>query len=42
VILEDGVSLGEITPGIEEAIAHEFDHLDEFCMGLARGDINIR
>lgn len=42
VILEDGVSLKEITPGIEEAIAHEFDHLDEFCMGLARGDINIR
>ncbi len=41
VILEDGVSLKEITPGIEEAIAHEFDRLDEFCMDLATGKVNI-
>ena len=41
VILEDGVSLKEITPGIEEAIAYEFDRLDEFCMDLATGKVNI-
>ena len=41
VILEDGVSIKEVTPGIKEAIAHEFDHLDEFCMDLALGKINI-
>jgi S-adenosylmethionine synthetase len=41
VILEDGVNLKEITPGIEEAISYEFDRLDEFCMDLATGKINI-
>jgi S-adenosylmethionine synthetase len=41
VILEDGVSLKEITPGIEEAISYEFARLDEFCMDLATGKINI-
>lgn len=41
VILEDGVSIKEIQPQIEEVIAGEFEHLDEFCMDLARGKINI-
>ena len=41
VILEDGVELREISPEIEEVIAHEFDHLSEFCMDLAKGKINV-
>ncbi|MFB0557915.1 MAG: methionine adenosyltransferase [Candidatus Bathyarchaeia archaeon] len=41
VILEDGVSIDEVTPGVKDVIAHEFDHLDEFCMDLALGKINI-
>ena len=41
VILEDGVELEEVSSEIEEAIAHEFDHLEEFCMDLARGKITI-
>lgn len=42
VIPEDGVSLKEITPQIQEVIAGEFDHLDEFCMDLAQGKVNIK
>ncbi|KON29207.1 S-adenosylmethionine synthetase [miscellaneous Crenarchaeota group-15 archaeon DG-45] len=41
VILEDGVELGAVSPEIEETIAHEFEHLEEFCMDLAHGRINI-
>ena len=41
VILEDGVSLGEVSPEIEDVIAHEFEHLSEFCMELATGKINV-
>jgi len=41
VILEDEVTLGDVSPEIEEVIAHEFDHLSEFCMDLATGKINV-
>ncbi len=41
VILKDGVELREVSPEIEEVIAHEFDHLSEFCMDLAKGKINV-
>ncbi len=41
VILEDRISLGEVSPEIEEVIAHEFEHLSEFCMDLASGKINV-
>lgn len=42
VILEDGVSIRQIQPQIEEVIAGEFEHLDEFCMDLAQGKIGVR
>jgi len=42
VIPADGVSLEEITPQIQEVIASEFDRLDEFCMDLAQGKVNIK
>ncbi|MDH5792269.1 MAG: S-adenosylmethionine synthetase, partial [Candidatus Bathyarchaeota archaeon] len=42
VILEDGVSIREIQPQIEEVIAGEFERLDEFCMDLAQGKIGVR
>ena len=42
VIPADGVSLDEITPQIQEVIASEFDRLDEFCMDLANGKVNIK
>ncbi len=41
VIPADGFSLKEITPQIEEVMAMEFEHLDEFCMDLALGKVNI-
>ena len=41
VIPEDGVRLDELAPQIEEVIAYEFDHLDEFCNDLAMGKITI-
>jgi S-adenosylmethionine synthetase len=41
VIPDDGVRLEELAPQIEEVIAHEFDHLDEFCNDLAQGKIPI-
>lgn len=41
VILENEVTLGDVSPEIEEVIAHEFDHLSEFCMDLATGKINV-
>ena len=42
VVPEKGVSLEEITPQIEEVMAREFDRLDEFCMDLAHGKVNIK
>ncbi len=42
VITADGVGLDEITPQIQEVIASEFDRLDEFCMDLANGKVNIK
>lgn len=42
VILDDGVGIRDIQPQIEEVIAHEFEHLDQFCMDLAQGKITIR
>jgi len=42
VVPEKGVSLEEITPQIEEVMASEFDRLDEFCMDLAYGKVNIK
>jgi len=42
VIPKEGVSLDEITPQIQEVIASEFDRLDEFCMDLAKGKVNIK
>ena len=41
VILEGGVKLREVSSEIEETIAHEFDHLAEFCMDLAQGKIAV-
>ena len=41
VILDGGVKLKEIYPEIEDTIAQEFDHLEEFCMDLAQGKISI-
>lgn len=42
VITDNGVSLEELTPEIEEVIAYEFEHLKEFCDALARGEITVR
>ncbi len=42
VVLDDGVRIKDIQPQIEEVIAHEFEHLDKFCMDLAQGKITIR
>jgi S-adenosylmethionine synthetase len=41
VIPDDGVRLEDLVPQIEEVIAHEFDHLDEFCNDLAHGKIAV-
>jgi hypothetical protein len=41
VILEDGVRMEEISPLIKEVVSKEFDRLDEFCMDLATGKINV-
>ncbi len=41
VILEDGVKLKEVSAEIEETVAHEFDHLAEFCMDLALGKMTV-
>ncbi len=41
LVLEEGVELRDVSPEIEEVIAGEFDHLDEFCMDLAEGKITI-
>ncbi len=41
LVLEEGVELREVVQDIEDVIAGEFDHLDEFCMDLAEGKITI-
>jgi S-adenosylmethionine synthetase len=41
VILDDGVRMEEISPLIKEVVSKEFDRLDEFCMDLAIGKINV-
>ena len=41
VIPAEGASLKEIQPQIQEVMAYELDHLDEFCNDLATGKINI-
>jgi S-adenosylmethionine synthetase len=41
VIPAEGADLKEIQPQIQEVMAYELDHLDEFCNDLATGKINI-
>lgn len=41
LILEDGIQIEEVASEIENVIAHEFEHLDEFCMNLAIGKIKM-
>jgi len=41
VIPVEGAELGEIAPQIQEVMAYELEHLDEFCNDLATGKINI-
>ena len=41
VILEKGTTIKDVQSDIDEAIAHEFEHLDEFCMDLATGKITV-
>jgi S-adenosylmethionine synthetase len=41
VIPGGGANLGEIAPQIQEVMAYELEHLDEFCNDLATGKINI-
>jgi len=42
VVPDKGVSLEEITPQIQEVMASELESLDEFCMDLAYGKVNIK
>ncbi|MBW1857530.1 MAG: methionine adenosyltransferase [Deltaproteobacteria bacterium] len=41
LILEDGVQIKDVSSEVENAIAHEFEHLDEYCMDLATGKVNL-
>jgi S-adenosylmethionine synthetase len=41
VVPSEGFNVGDVTPGIEEVMAYEFEHLDEFCNDLATGKINV-
>jgi S-adenosylmethionine synthetase len=41
VVPSEGFTVGDVTPGIEEVIAYEFEHLDQFCNDLATGKINV-
>ena len=41
VVQADGFTIEDVTPGIEEVIAYEFEHLDQFCNDLATGKINV-
>ena len=41
VIPAEGADLKEITPQIQEVMAYELEHLDQFCNDLATGKINI-
>ena len=42
VIPQKGVAMKSLEPSIEEIIADEFDHLDEFCNALADGHVGLR
>ena len=42
LIPEKGVALKSLQPSIENIIDDEFEHLDEFCSGLADGHVNLR
>lgn len=37
----EGINLEELKPNIEEVIAYEFDHLEEFCKKIADGEIEV-
>ncbi len=41
VVLGEGFTVGDVTPGIEEIMAYELEHLDQFCNDLSTGKINI-
>jgi len=41
LILEDGVQIKDVSSEVKNAIAHEFEHLDEYCMDLATGKVNL-
>ena len=41
IIPVDGVELNSVNKQIDEIIAHEFDHLAEFCDDLAMGKISL-
>ena len=42
LIPETGVTVKSLQPSVEEIIADEFEHLDEFCSALAEGYVNLR
>ena len=42
LIPEKGVTVKSLQPSVEEIIADEFEHLDEFCSALAEGYVNLR
>jgi S-adenosylmethionine synthetase len=42
IIPQKGVAMKSLEPNIEDIIADEFDHLDEFCNALADGHIGLR
>lgn len=41
VIPKDGTDLGRIGSQVQEVMAHEFEHLEEFCNDLATGKITV-
>jgi len=41
VVPEEGFTVADLYPGIEEVMAYEFEHLDQFCNDLATGKINV-
>ena len=41
VVPAEGFTVGDVAPGIEEVMAYEFEHLDQFCNDLATGKINV-
>ncbi len=41
IIQDDGIELTSVSEQIDEIVAHEFDHLVEFCSDLSRGVITL-